>query len=206
MLQATHSALTAKILEYQTERARDGTRFWQCRGCMYGRVRMKQRPLYVRGESAGLWGLAGKTEALLISPHSTHVSACCCSPCTPGLFYSYPAALCVRARERKREILREPNLLYASALQHFPDATAMWTRILWITYTNTKAHTHTGEDILRIITEHRTQKSSHLCHAGSCPPLSQHLAGGRLNKTTSCATFSKTVKSLDLVYATGKSV
>ncbi len=153
------------------------------------------------------------------SPHTALMFLPVVAPSTPGLFYSYPAVLCVRARERKREILHEPNLLYASAMQHLPDATAhiLYTRILWITFTYTKyksthtrtharTHTHTGEDILGIITERRTQKSSHLCHAGSCPPLSQHLTGGRFNNTTNCTTFSKMVKSLDLVYATGKSV
>ncbi len=84
----------------------------------------------------------GKTEALLISPHSTHVSACCCS-LHPRSVLFISAALCVRARERKREILREPNLLYASALQHFPDATAHVDKNTVDHIYKTQKHTHT---------------------------------------------------------------
>lgn len=187
MLQATNSALTAEILEYQTERDRDGTRCWQCRGCLYGRVRMKQRPPYVRGESAGLWGLAWENWGPADLPTQCSCFCLLLLP-APQVCSIHIQQRCVWERERKREILREPNLLYASALQHLPYATAHVDKKTVDHIYKTQKHTHTGEDILGIITERRTQKSSHLCHAGSCPPLSQHLAGGRLNNTNSCAT------------------
>lgn len=167
---------------------------------MYGRVRMKQRPLYVRGESAGLWGLAWENWGPADLPTQRSCFCLLLLP-APQVCSIHIQQRCVWEREKEREksctnlICYMPVHCSISLMQMH-----MWTRILWITYTKHEStHTHTGEDILGIITEHRTQKSSHLCHAGSCPPLSQHLAGGRLNNTTSCATFSKTVKSLDLV-------
>ncbi len=163
MLQATHSALTAKILEYQTERARDGTRFWQCRGCMYGRVRMKQRPLYVRGESAGLWGLAWENWGPADLP-TQYSCFCLLLLPAPQVCSIHIQQRCVWEREKEREkscanlICYMPVHCSISLMQLH-----MWTRILWITYTKHKStHTHRWRHIRNHYRAQNTEEQSPL--------------------------------------------